>query len=148
VTRARLLAICGLAAAALAAACGSSGALKSPKSDSQYDDGDDPGTPGSSGGAPDASGDAQGRFCIGDRDCPASHHCVFPISGGCTAAGACMLYTTATGCDQSFACGCSGKNVTLCAPAGFASAPASASGPCSGDASLPDTSTVADATSD
>jgi len=147
VTRLHLAAIyCCLAGGALAAACGGSGALPAPASDSQYDDPDEPGGgPGNPGSAPDASGDAQGKFCVADRDCPATHACVFAISAGCSATGACMLYSPTKDCSDSFVCGCNGQNVTLCAPAGYATGPAKTGTPCAivMDASIPDTS-VAD----
>ncbi len=144
--RAVLVVCMGLSSSALLWACSSDVAYKAPKSDGQFDDGEGSGGPGSQGTRPDASGDAQGRACVANRDCPASHRCVFAVGGGCSAQGACMLYAPTPGCDAIVACGCNNKDVGLCAPSGYSPAPISRSGSCNGpDASAGDSSTTTDA---
>lgn len=143
----RVLYTCA-AGASLVWACGGDGALSAPKSDSQFDDGEDPGSgPPGGGTRPDASGDAQGRVCAADRDCPASHKCSFAVSGGCSATGACMIYSPDAACASTVACGCSQKDVPLCAPAGFAPEPIAHAGSCNPapDAGTADTSVPDDA---
>jgi len=139
-----------VAGAALVWACGGDGAVPAPKSDSQFDDGEDPGGgPPNVGTRPDASGDAQGRTCVADRDCPASHRCSYAIATGCLAAGTgvCMIYTPPADCMTTVACSCdpTPKDVPLCTPPGFAPVPVSHVGSCKPDASVPDTSVPDDA---
>jgi len=116
-----------------------------PAGDNNYDDPDDPGNPGENSSAPDASGDAYGRFCVAARDCPADMVCAYPIADLCGAAGRCLPYDASdVGCDAGLACGCDGTEVAMCAPEGYAPKPISSTSPCDGgvpDASTPDAST-------
>ena len=105
-----------------------------PAGSNNYDDPDDPGNPGVTSGAPDATGDAYGRFCIAARDCPATMVCAYPIADTCGAAGRCLPYVSSpAGCDASLACACDGTEVAMCAPDGYAPNKAIAStAPCDG----------------
>jgi|GEM_PF-5145618 len=130
-------------------ACGGSGAAPAPKSDTQFDDGEDPGSgPPNRGNRPDASGDAQGRTCTADRDCPASHKCSYAIGAGCASIGmgVCRTYTAPANCTTSVACSCdpAPRDVPLCTPPGFAPVPVSRVGSCKQDASVPEDASVAD----
>lgn len=101
-------------------ACGEGGPFGGTTSDKNYDDPDDPGTVGQNDPRKDgAVGDASGRFCVADRNCPADFRCVYPISGGCSAAGACQPFVQGT-CVNQTGCGCDGVTVTYCLPAGSA----------------------------
>jgi hypothetical protein len=91
-----------------------------PAGSNNYDDPDDPGHPGIASGAPDASGDAYGRFCVSARDCPAAFVCAYAIADSCGAVGQCLPYTGYVTCDAGTACGCDGTDVLLCAPDGYA----------------------------
>jgi hypothetical protein len=139
-----------LAGASLCAnACGGGDVYGPTTSDKNFDDPDDPGASGNTGTAPDANvGDAQGRACAADRDCPAAYRCAFPVASGCASKGSCVLFSPPAGCEQKIACACDGTKATFCAPDGYASAPIKAVGPCTGDASIPDTSAPETSTSD
>lgn len=101
-------------------ACGNTGPYAPTTSDKNYDDPDDPGTVGQNDPTKDASvGDASGRFCVADRDCPADFRCSYAIAKGCSAAGACLPFVQST-CVNQAGCGCDGVTVTYCLPAGSA----------------------------
>jgi len=94
-----------------------------PAGDQNYDDPDDPGSTGDNNSAPDASGDAAGRFCVAARDCPSTMVCAYSIATGCSAdGGICLPFDGGSdpqNCNAPLACGCDGTNVMLCAPAGY-----------------------------
>jgi hypothetical protein len=119
--------------------------IGAPVGDQNFDDPNDPGQVGNANFAPEA-GDANGRFCVAARDCPAVFVCAYPIADVCGAVGHCMPYTPVAGCESNFACACDGTDITLCAPAGFATQPVATLGACDGG-SVPD-ATVNDASDD
>ncbi len=125
--------VLGCVTAALLLAC-SDTTLPPPTSDKNYDDPYDPGSSSGNGVFPEGGGDANGRFCTADRDCPDTHRCVFAVDKGCGAAGECQPYTQVSGCEANVACGCDGKTVPLCAPEGYAPRPVASSGACAKDA--------------
>ncbi|HEX7604252.1 MAG TPA: hypothetical protein VF316_21690 [Polyangiaceae bacterium] len=104
----------------LVLACSNGGPYAPTTSDKNYDDPDDPGTIGQNDPTKDAAaGDASGRFCIADRDCPADFRCSYAIAKGCSAAGACLPFVQSA-CVAQTGCGCDGVTVTYCLPAGLA----------------------------
>jgi len=136
--------LASLLALIVVAGCNES-VIGEPAGSNNYDDPDDPGNPGISSGAPDASGDAYGRFCVAARDCPATMVCAYPVADGCGASGRCLPYDASpAGCNAPLACGCDGTEVPMCAPDGYAPNKAVAStSPCDGgappqDADAPD----------
>jgi hypothetical protein len=123
-------------------ACGPSTPIGDPAGSNNFDDPDDPGNSGQNSGAPDAAGDAVGRFCTAARDCPAAFVCAYPVADTCGASGRCLPFDTNTcGANAPYACGCDGKTaVQLCAPSGFAPKPVVSAGPCDGGAPPQDAS--------
>ena len=121
------------AAAVAFVACGDTQPFKTPASDKNFDDPDDPGSSG--GGDPfgkkDASGDAAGRFCVADRDCPAAFRCTYPVASGCSASGTCQGFDS-TKCVQTTACGCNNVTLEYCLVPGSAPAAVAALGACDG----------------
>lgn len=121
------------AATAAFVACGDAQPYKTPASDKNFDDPDDPGSSG--GGDPfgkkDASGDAAGRFCVADRDCPAAFRCTYPVASGCSASGTCQGFDS-TKCVETTACGCNNVTLEYCLVPGSAPAAVSALGACDG----------------
>ena len=113
-------------------ACGPSAPIGDPAGSNNFDDPDDPGNSGQNSGAPDASGDAVGRFCTAPRDCPATFVCAYPIADTCGASGRCLPFDTTTCGNAPFACGCDDTAVQLCAPSGFAPKPVASANPCDG----------------
>ncbi len=118
---------------ALAFACSDGAPFKTPQSDSQFDDPDDPGSSGE--GDPfkkdAAAADAAGKFCVADRDCPASMRCSFLVASGCSAAGSCQPFD-ATKCVETTACSCANATITYCLGAGLAPMAVSGLGACDG----------------
>lgn len=113
-------------------ACGNGAPFKGTTSDKNYDDPDDPGSVGQNDPRKDgAVVDAAGRFCLADRNCPADFRCVYPIAGGCAAAGACEPFVKDT-CAAQTGCGCDGVTVTYCLPAGSAPKPLKSTSACGG----------------
>jgi hypothetical protein len=120
-------------AGGFAFACGDTAPYKTPASDDNFDDPDDPGTSGE--GDPykrdAAAGDASGRFCTADRDCPAAFRCSYAVASGCSAAGSCQLFDP-TKCVETTACNCAGSTITYCLAAGLAPMAVSGLGACDG----------------
>jgi hypothetical protein len=123
----------------MALACGDT-PIGAPVGDQNYDDPNDPGQTGHNTFAPEA-GDANGKFCVAARDCPATFVCAYSIADACGAAGRCLPYTAVAGCENNLACACDGTTVDLCAPSGYAAKPVSSVGACDGG-SAPDTGTA------
>jgi hypothetical protein len=128
--RSILLSFLGLV---VVAAC-SDKTLKPPASDKNFDDSDDPnmtmmGT--TLDAATDALPDGQGKACTKTADCSPMLRCIFPIALGCGAPGTCSFYTDPVGCSTKLACDCTGSDVKLCAPDGFAPVPVKKNGSCS-----------------
>jgi hypothetical protein len=121
-------------------ACGPSTPIGDPAGSNNFDDPDDPGNSGQNSGGPDASGDANGRFCTAPRDCPAAFVCAYPITDACGASGRCLPYDTNSCGNAPFACGCTNTPVQLCAPTGYAPKPVVSGSPCDGSAPPQDAS--------
>lgn len=113
-------------------ACGPDAPIGDPAGSNNYDDPDDPGNSGQNSGAPDAAGDANGRFCTAPRDCPAAFVCAYPVADTCGAAGRCLPFDTNSCADAGIACGCDNTAVPLCAPSGFAPKPIASTSACDG----------------
>jgi len=115
----------------LATGCGPDKPIGDPAGSNNFDDPDDPGHSGQQSGAPDAGGDAYGRFCTAARDCPAAFVCAYPVADTCGAAGRCLPFDTTT-CNAPVACGCDNTPVQLCAPSGYAPKPIATTSECEG----------------
>ena len=113
-------------------ACGPDTPIGNPAGSNNFDDPDDPGNSGQNSGSPDASGDANGRFCTAPRDCPATFVCAYPVADTCGASGRCLPFDTTKCGDAGVACGCDNTAVQLCAPSGYAPKPVASPDACDG----------------
>ena len=86
------------------------------------------------GGTDGTTSDVSPNACTSDVDCVnAGAHCYFAITGGCSATGTCITYSPPATCTPNVACGCDDTTISVCAPAGYVTFPASAANACPDD---------------
>lgn len=103
------------------------------------------------GGTDGTTSETGANTCTSDVDCSKSgDHCYFPITGGCSSVGTCITYSQPASCTPNVACGCDNTTISVCAPTGYVTFPAKASGACidDGGTDAPATDGATDATDD